>query len=271
MTVLPFNLPKTPSSGFKKLSVMVPVFNEQQTLAKIMDCVLNIDIPLDLEIIAVDDGSSDDSWRLLQELGAADQRIIAIQHSVNQGKGAAIRTAIDHVSGDIAVIQDADLEYDPNDLHLLLDPILAGKADATFGSRYCGQSRRVLPFWHSMVNYSLTTFSNMLFDLTLTDMETCYKMVRADLLKQLHLTSNTFTLEPELTARLAKAKARIYEVPICYEGRTFAEGKKIGAMDGVKAIGQMLRCKFWDTQCIRDTPATETSAAVVEPTACEAA
>lgn len=236
------------ANEFRKLSVLMPIYNERWTLKEIIGRVLAAPVPLQIELIAVDDGSSDGSWELLNELAEKDNRIVAIQHEVNQGKGAAIRTAIDNASGDIAVIQDADLEYDPADFRVLLEPILAGKADAVFGSRFAGHSRRVLFFWHSLVNRALTTMCNLLNNLNLTDMETCYKMVRTDVLKQLRLSSNTFTLEPELTARLAQWGARIYEVPISYDGRTYAEGKKIGARDGVKAIGQMLRCKFWDTQ-----------------------
>ncbi|MGI9470145.1 MAG: glycosyltransferase family 2 protein [Rubripirellula sp.] len=241
------------AEGFRKLSVLIPVYNEQKTLVEIIDRVLAVSIPLELEIVAVDDGSSDGSWELLQTLANRHPALVAIQHSENRGKGAAIRTAIEHVTGEIAVIQDADLEYSPEDYGKLLSPILHQNADATFGSRYCGESRKVLPFWHSMVNYTLTLFSNMLNNLTLTDMETCYKMVRSDLLQRLHLTSNTFTLEPELTARLAQAGARIYEVPVSYEGRNYSEGKKIGVSDGIKAIGQMLRCRFWDRRCYAET------------------
>ena len=241
-----------PDLDYQKLSVLMPVYNEENTLAEIIDRVLQVPLRLDLEIVAVDDGSTDGSWETLQSLAQRDHRILAIQHERNRGKGAAIRTAISHFTGDVAVIQDADLEYDPQDYLALLAPILSDKADVTFGSRYCGESRRVQPYWHSMVNYSLTTISNMLNNLTLTDMETCYKMARADLLKRLHLTSNTFTLEPELTARLSQAHARIYEVPVSYEGRSYREGKKIGVLDGVKAIGQMLRCRYWDTKHFTD-------------------
>ncbi|NND98125.1 MAG: glycosyltransferase [Pirellulaceae bacterium] len=236
------------SQEIRKLSVLMPIYNERWTLKEIVQRVLDAPVDLEIELIAVDDASTDGSWDLLQELAASDDRIVAVQHEQNRGKGAAIRTAIDHVSGEVAVIQDADLEYDPRDFNTLLEPILAGNADAVFGSRFAGHSRRVLFFWHSLVNRALTTMCNMLNNLNLTDMETCYKMVRTDVLKQLRLSSDTFTLEPELTSRLAQWGARMYEVPISYNGRTYAEGKKIGAWDGVKAIGQMLRCKFWDTQ-----------------------
>lgn len=236
------------SARFTRLSVLMPVYNERWTLREIVSRVLSAPIPLDLELIIVDDASSDGSWEVLEELASEDSRIQLVRHETNRGKGAAIRTAIEHLTGDVAVIQDADLEYDPADYAALLEPILAGKADATFGSRFAGHSRRVLFFWHTLVNKVLTTACNMLSDLNLTDMETCYKMIRSDVLKTLRLSSNTFTLEPELTLRLSQWGARIFEVPISYDGRTYAEGKKIGAIDGVKAIGQMLRCKFWDTQ-----------------------
>ena len=231
-----------------KLSVLMPIYNERWTLKEIVSRVLSTAVPLEMELIAVDDHSSDGSWELLQEMADEDSRITAIRHDQNRGKGAAIRTAIDHMTGDVAVIQDADLEYDPADFTVLLEPILDGKADATFGSRFVGHSRRVLFFWHSLVNHALTFLCNLLNNLNLTDMETCYKMVRADVLKELRLTSNTFTLEPELTSRLAQWGARIYEVPISYDGRTYAEGKKIGAIDGIKAVAQMVRCRFIDTR-----------------------
>jgi glycosyltransferase involved in cell wall biosynthesis len=240
--------PSSDINRFEKLSVLMPIYNERWTLREIVNNVLSVSIPLELELIAVDDCSNDGSWELLQELAQTDDRIKITRHERNLGKGAAIRTAIDAATGDIAVIQDADLEYDPNDYNVLLEPILAGKADAVFGSRFAGHSRRVLFFWHSLINKALTTMSNLFNDLNLTDMETCYKMVRADVLKTLRLTSSTFTLEPEITARLAQWGARIYEVPVSYHGRTHAEGKKIKAIDGVKAIWQMLKCKYWDTQ-----------------------
>lgn len=233
---------------FSKLSVLMPIYNESWTLKEIVRRVLNAPLPLDIELIAVDDCSSDGSWEALNELAREDQRICPIRHPQNRGKGAAIRTAIKHITGDIAVIQDADLEYDPRDYSTLLEPLLEGKADAVFGSRFTGHSRRVLFFWHSLVNRGLTLMSNVLNNLNLTDMETCYKMVRADILKRLRLQSKTFTLEPELTCRLAQWGARIYEVPVSYAGRTYAEGKKIRARDGLKAIGAMLRCKFLDPQ-----------------------
>jgi SAM-dependent methyltransferase len=198
--------------------------------------------------VAVDDGSTDGSRDVLLRLAAADRRIKVVLHPTNRGKGAAIRTAIAHMTGDVAVIQDADLEYDPAEYPLLLAPILAGDADAVFGSRFVGHSRRVLFFWHSLANRALTLVSNVLNNLNLTDMETCYKMVRADILRSLRLRSRTFTFEPELTCRLAQWGARIFEVPVSYRGRTYQEGKKIRPIDGLKALAEMLRCRLLDPQ-----------------------
>jgi glycosyltransferase involved in cell wall biosynthesis len=179
-------------------------------------------------------------------LAAKDARVVAIEHDRNRGKGAAIRTAIAHCRGDVAVIQDADLEYDPRDFVRMLEPILAGKADAVFGSRFRGDVQRVLFYWHRVFNRFVTTFCNMVNDLNLTDMEACYKMVRADAPENLRLRSNTFNIEPELTARWKQWGARINEVPISYFGRTYMEGKKISAWDGLKAVWEIMRSGVWD-------------------------
>jgi glycosyltransferase involved in cell wall biosynthesis len=234
--------------GIKTLSVLMPVYNERWTLQEIVRRVLQSPISLAIELIIVDDCSSDGSWELIERLAAADSRIRAFRHPQNRGKGAAIRTAIQHITGDVAVVQDADLEYDPNEYPLLLAPILEGKADAVFGSRFAGDTHRVLFFWHAVVNRMLTLASNMFNDVNMTDMETCYKMARADILKALRLKAETFTLEPELTCRLAQWRARMYEAPISYAGRTYDEGKKIRAMDGVKALWQMLYSTFIDVR-----------------------
>ena len=222
-----------------RLSVVMPVYNEKATVEVSIARVRNI--PLDVEIICVDDGSKDGTREILKQLkddGVIDTLIFQPE---NRGKGAAVRTGITAATGDVIVIQDADLEYNPAELPRLMEPILAGEADAVFGSRFLGGPHRVLYFWHSVGNSLLTLVSNMFTDLNLTDMETCYKMVRADLLKSLPLKTDRFGIEPELTARLAQSGARIYEVPISYAGRTYAEGKKINWRDGVAAFWHIVR------------------------------
>ncbi|QDU59244.1 Undecaprenyl-phosphate mannosyltransferase [Planctomycetes bacterium Pan216] len=236
------------NDDYQTLSVLMPVYNERWTLREIVNRVLSSPIEMEIELIIVDDGSSDGSWELIQRMAEEDSRIIAHQHEHNKGKACAIRTAIELMTGDIAVVQDADLEYDPAEYPRLLEPILDGRADAVFGSRFAGHPRRVLYFWHTMANKVLTLLSNMVNDLNLTDMETCYKVVKADILKQLRLRSHTFTFEPELTCRLSQWGARIYEVPISYAGRSYEEGKKIGPIDGVKALWEIVRCKYLDPQ-----------------------
>ena len=223
----------------EKLSVVVPVYNEVGTVAAVVDRLRRVDLPL--EIIVVDDASTDGTAGVLCALhsnGLIDSLII---QPANRGKGAAVRAGIGAATGDIIVVQDADLEYDPADLPKLIGPILAGKADAVFGSRFLGGDHRVLYFWHSVGNGLLTLLSNMLTDLNLTDMETCYKAVRAPLMRSLPLTSDRFGFEPEVTARLAQARARVWEVSISYAGRTYEEGKKIGWRDGVAALWHILR------------------------------
>jgi glycosyltransferase involved in cell wall biosynthesis len=235
------------------LSVIMPVYNEARTLRTIVTRVLAAPVDADIELICVDDCSSDRSMEVLSELAAADPRIKVISQPVNMGKGKAIRTAITAMTGDVAIIQDADLEYDPEDYARVIGPILAGRADAVYGSRFAASEvRRVLFFWHALGNRVLTMFSNMANDLNLTDMETCYKAVRGDILKRLRLTSDRFGFEPEITARLAQWGARIYEVPISYHGRTYAEGKNIGWRDGVEALWLIARFRFLDTRATDD-------------------
>ena len=242
----------TPKIGWKSaarlrtLSVLMPAYNERLTLQRILNRVLSAPIALDLEIVVVDDGSTDGSWELLQELAQDEPRIRPIRHARNRGKGAAIRTAIEHMTGDVAVIQDADLEYDPHELPKLLELILSGQADAVFGSRLRGENRRAMHFWHALANSCLTLLSNVIFDLNLTDMETCYKMVRAEVLRNLTLRGERFNIEPELTGRLAQWGGPIFEVPVSYAGRTYDEGKKVGLRDGFQALFEMLRCGFVD-------------------------
>ena len=222
-----------------RLSVLIPVYNERNTIETILDRVRAV--PVTTEIVCVDDCSTDGTRERLVELyeaGFIDRLILQPQ---NRGKGAAIRTALQASTGDVVIVQDADLEYDPQDWPALLQPIVDGKADACFGSRFLGGPHRVLYYWHSVGNRLLTTFCNMLVNLNLTDMETCYKAVRGDLARSLQLTSDRFGFEPEITARLAKHDARIYEVPISYAGRTYAEGKKINWKDGLAAFWHITR------------------------------
>ena len=214
------------------LTVIVPVFNEAATVKTLLDQVLAS--PAVEEIVVVDDGSTDGTREVLQGIDHA--RIRVFFHPRNRGKGAAVRTGIAEARAEIVVIQDADLEYDPGEYPILLDPIRRGVADAVFGSRFLSGSSRVLYYKHRLGNGFLTALSNWATDLNLTDMETCYKAVRRDLLQSLDLTQERFGIEPELTAKLARAGARVYEVPISYRGRTYDEGKKIGWRDGVQAI-----------------------------------
>jgi glycosyltransferase involved in cell wall biosynthesis len=221
------------------LSVVIPCYNERDTAEHLIRRVR--EVPLALDVVVVDDGSTDGTRDILGRL--ADEGVIdtLVLQPHNMGKGAALQAGFARASGDVIVIQDADLEYDPHELPLLLQPILEGKADAVYGSRFLSGPHRVLFFWHMLGNRFLTLLSNMLTDLNLTDMETCYKMVRAPLLKSLPLSANRFGIEPELTAKLAQAGARIYELPISYHGRSYAEGKKINWKDGVAAIWYILR------------------------------
>jgi glycosyltransferase involved in cell wall biosynthesis len=221
------------------VSVIVPAYNEAATVE---DAVRRLrSVPLRLEVIAVNDASTDDTAAILDRLRAAGLLDRVIHHEVNRGKGAALRSGFGVATGDVIVVQDADLEYDPADLPALLAPIQAGKADAVYGSRFQGGPHRVLYFWHYVGNRALTLMSNMFTNLNLTDMETCYKLVRTDVLKRLPLTANRFGFEVEVTARLAQARARIWELPISYSGRTYEEGKKITWRDGVAAFVHIIR------------------------------
>lgn len=226
------------------LSVLMPVYNEQATIESIIDYVHKAPIaPIKLELVVVDDGSTDGSREILQRLHEAGRIHKLHLQPHNKGKGAAIKQALGMSTGDLVIVQDADLEYDPADWPVLLLPIVDGRADACFGSRFLGGPHRVLFFWHSVGNWVLTTFSNMLTNLNLTDMETCYKAMRGDIARaiQPRLQSDRFGFEPEITARLARAQARIFEVPISYSGRTYAEGKKINWRDGVAAFWHIFK------------------------------
>jgi glycosyltransferase involved in cell wall biosynthesis len=226
-----------------KLSVVIPVYNEKNTILNILECVRRVNLPK--ELIVVDDCSTDGTSEILRSLPPSDDLTIILK-PINAGKGAALRTGFGAVSGDIVVIQDADLEYDPAEYPRLIQPILDNKADVVYGSRFLGGPHRVLLFWHSVGNHFLTTLSNMMTDLNLTDMETCYKVFRADVLKKITLRENRFGFEPEFTAKVSKARFRIYEVPISYSGRDYTEGKKIGWKDGFAAIFAIIRYRFFN-------------------------
>ena len=221
------------------LSVVMPAYNEAKTIGEILHVVLQQ--PSVAEVIVVDDCSRDETFAKLKEIAKSEPRIIVIRHLENQGKGAALRTGIQNATAPIVIIQDADMEYDPNEYPKIIGPILRDNADAVFGSRFIGsEEHRVLYFWHSVGNRFLTLLSNMFTNLNLTDMETCYKAFRRDLIQSINLEENRFGFEPEITAKLAHSGARIYEVAISYHGRTYAEGKRIEWRDGVSAI----RCIF---------------------------
>jgi glycosyltransferase involved in cell wall biosynthesis len=226
-----------------KLSVIIPVYNEEETVLEIISQVRNCGVK-DLEIIVVNDCSTDGTEAKLATLPpAADLKIL--KHEVNKGKGAAIRTAQANVTGDAVIIQDADLEYSPSEFPRLIRPMEAGEADAVYGSRYSGREILVDTFWHYTGNKILTTISNICSNLHLTDMETCYKMIRADLFKGMTLECNRFGFEPEITAKLSKKRCRIYEMPIAYHARSFDSGKKIGWKDGVAAIWYILKYNWF--------------------------
>jgi len=240
-------MPESPIPSQPLLSVLIPVYNEARTLRTIIRRVLASPVDLPMELVCVDDGSRDASPEILEALAAADSRIRVFRQPHNMGKGAAIIRAIREMRGDIGLIQDADLEYDPGDYPALVAPIVERKADAVFGSRFASAGqRKILLYWHGVANHFLTWLTNILNDINLTDMETCYKAVRSDILKQTPLYSNRFGIEPELTTKLAQWNIRLYEVPISYHGRTVAEGKKIGWKDAISAIWTLLKYRFID-------------------------
>ena len=228
------------------LSVVIPVYNEAATIEEIIGRVRAVDIPK--QIVLVDDGSVDGTCVVLCVLvQGAYPDVKVILHERNRGKGAAIRTAVEHCTGDFVIIQDADLEYDPREYFALLEPLLDGRADVVFGSRFLGGgAHRVHLFWHRVANGLLTTLSNMMTNLNLTDMEVCYKVFRTDVIKSIRIRCDRFDFEPEITAKVAKRRCRVYEVPISYSGRDYEEGKKIGWRDGVVALWTILKYRFVD-------------------------
>jgi glycosyltransferase involved in cell wall biosynthesis len=234
------------SQSFRTLSIIIPVYNEKETLPGVIESVMRVPLPLQRELIIVDDGSQDGTRELLKALQAPPGASLQVLlHERNQGKGRAIRTGIEQVTGEIVLVQDADLEYSPEDYPRLLEPILTGRADVVYGNRFHGGPHRVLYFWHFHANQFLTFLCNLLTNLNLGDMEVGYKVFRTEILKRIKLTSNRFGFEPEVTIKAARLRCRIYEVPIAYHGRTYEEGKKITWKDGIAALYFILKFKFF--------------------------
>ena len=230
------------------LSIVMPVYNEERWIEESIRRVMSQEVPLERELVIVDDCSTDATSAKLEEIRKQypEDSIRVFTQEENRGKGAALRRGFQEVRGDIVLIQDADLEYSPTDYPRLLGPVLDGRADVVYGSRFMGEVHRVLFFWHYLGNRWLTTLSNMMTNLNLTDMEVCYKVFKREVLKDIRIRSNRFGFEPEITAKVARRKARIYEVPIGYDGRDYSEGKKIGWKDALKAVGCVLYFRFFD-------------------------
>jgi glycosyltransferase involved in cell wall biosynthesis len=236
-----------------KLSVVMPVYNEQATLREVVDRVLAA--PLDVELICVDDGSTDGSREILSQLQASHAQVRVFLQPKNMGKGAALRRGIEEATGDFVVIQDADLEYDPAEYVLLLRPLVEGKADVVYGSRFLGSGpHRVLYYWHSLGNSVLTLISNALTNMNMTDMETCYKAFRREILQSIPIEENRFGFEPEITVKIAKRRLRVYEVGISYWGRTYEEGKKVGWKDGLRALWCLAKYSLKEPRVPLSTP-----------------
>ncbi len=231
-----------------KLSILIPVFNEQRTIAEAVRRARTVDLPVDREILIIDDGSTDGTGDIIKRL--ADSTVKVLQQPVNMGKGAALRRGFEESTGDFVVVYDADLEYDPRDWPALLRPVLEGEARAVYGSRFTGERRNMM-FWHWVGNRFLSLVTNVLYNTTLSDMETCSKLIEGDLIRSLNLTSNRFDIEPEITAKLLRSGVRIYEVPIRYTGREVEEGKKISWRDGFPALWALVKYRFVPATSIR--------------------
>ncbi len=228
-----------------KVSIIIPVYNEARTIDQLLARVDEVNVGMEKEIVVVDDGSTDGTRDVLPTLKSRFPNMSLIFHEVNQGKGAALRTGLTSATGDILLIQDADLEYDPRDYHVLLAPILEGRADVVYGSRFIGGgAHRVLYFWHMIGNQVITLFSNMMTNLNFTDVEVCYKVFRREVMKTIQIKENRFGFEIEVTAKIAKGNWRIYEVPVSYYGRPYSEGKKITWKDGFRAMWCILKYRF---------------------------
>ncbi len=233
----------SPSRSIQRISVLIPVYNEERTILELIRRVRAVELPFQREIVVVDDGSTDGTREALAQEAEGARDLKVIYHAVNRGKGAAVRTALAAATGDVLIIQDADLEYDPRDYPTLLRPIVEGRSQVVYGSRFLGE-HKAMYFWHAVGNRFLTLVTNLLYDTTLTDMETGYKVFTAEVARQLRLRSDRWGFDPEITAQILKRGYRIYEVPIAYNGREYWEGKKITWRDGITVLVTLLRCRF---------------------------
>src|SRR5215471_17077289 len=247
-----------------KLSVVIPIYNERATVRQVVNRISSLALPFEIEMLCIDDGSTDSSREILLDLQKEHPGVRVILQPHNMGKGAALRRGIQEATGEFVVIQDADLEYDPAEYPILLEPLIEGKADVVYGSRFMGgRPHRVLYFWHSVGNWLLTLFSNALTDLNLTDMETCYKAFRREVIQAIPLEENRFGFEPEVTVKIAKRRLRVYEVGISYSGRTYEDGKKIDWKDGFRAIWCLVKFSLQEPRVQRSEVVVQNVAAAL--------